>query len=486
MLLFVITLASGLIQQSVAVHAAPSSQNYSLFLPLASGAASTGGNPGGNPGGTPQSPSGALVLGDGSYRSADIAVDKSGGMHVVFSRIAPLSYAGEPKPTYYAYCPGTNLAACAKREGWTTVALSNDMFFAQLELTPNGKPRILLHNDSYYINNIAATVYQYAECDQNCTSSQGWKVIDIGTTKTGSVYSTDYNANFFKLDPYGRPRMIYNRGQDYSVPGRTTTSWYMRCDANCTDINNWLNVLLPQDYSQLLYRATLAFTPDGLPRFITWMPLSDSYYVVYVECSNTCEQTSDWSEIAPLIKADSGPGHRSWGFQIDTLGRPRLVVKPTSEPLVYAWCDNSCASSESWNGYALPLDTQDGQHPSLALDSQNRPRIAYKEWNQSGLGYLWCEANCETNNASWKNEVVETATMMNSSIRPPSFPGCPTGTWIGGYRTVLTLDAQDNPRIAYDGEMLMQCYKNIDRPQDGTYTEAKWWTSRFVFFPQPK
>jgi len=460
-----------------------------VYLPLVRATSNTS-SPSPSPSPSPApGAAGALFFGDASFRSADIAVDAQGGMHVAFTKIPPLSYTGEAKPVYYAYCPPTNLGACANQNTWSLVELSNDMPFVQLELTPQGQPRMLLHNDGVYLENQAGTYYQYAECNAQCSSASSWTVIDLGVTKNGGGFDTlHYAAHFFKLDPLGRPRFIYTYGQEWLNGESVYTRWYLGCDSVCTDVNNWRRVELPRrSYSGDLENASLAFTPDGRPRFLA--EISDGNHrtwLVYLECAASCAGPEDWTQPALLLAVGSGSGHKSYTLALDSQGRPRVAAYPIGGPMRYLWCDAGCSDSTKWQQQTIFADQQTGMHPALVLDKADRPRIAYQDWEKGGLGYIWCAANCNTSAAEWRGGLVEDDGVLDQTHSIKPLPTCVRGGWQGGKRPALSLDAAGNPRIAYDAEYLMECYRYPDNPSDrSTYTETKWWTSRVVFFPQP-
>ena len=112
--------------------------------------------------------------------------------------------------------------------------------------------------------------------------------------------------------------------------------------------------------------------------------------------------------------------------------------------------------------------------------------MAYHDATQFGLGYAWCEAHCESLNAQWQLVLAEDDSAIDQDLHVPLLPTCERGGWFGGLRPKLSLDAQGNPRIGYDAEHKQECLRNPDDPNDPTtYVETKWWTSRFLFFPQP-
>ena len=438
----------------------------------------------------PQGASGALMFGDKSYRSAGIAVDRQGGMHAVFIRVAPFDYTGEPAPTYYAYCPPANPAACARRDGWSLTALEQGYLHAQIEVTPDGRPRILMIQltESPDGGFLPGHLYRYAECDQQCSVTSSWRFTTVLISRSGGgMHETDYTYQNFELDPQGRPRFVYQDRANSS--GAHRGSWYVFCDAQCgthsAEDPHWFETRIDNpDEAYNLYmseRAVLKFSPEGYPRILTGIDP-----VQYVECNAQCDLSESWPRAASLLGTGSGASAYTWSLAVDTHGRPWATIYPRGGPLYYAWCNEDCTSDANWTGSVLDFGNGSGQYSALALDAQNRPRIAYRDGDSFSMGYAWCNQHCETMDAQWTSQVAEESNAINVDLNVPVLPTCVRGSWFGGLRPVLVLDRQGNPRIAYDAEYLMECRSNPDNPNDGTtYVETKWWASRVVFFPQP-
>ncbi len=106
---------------------------------------------------------GAVTFSADPYRSADIAVDVMGGLHVAFVSLGQLAGTGD-KPAHYGYCPAEGLAACASPAGWSLVEVSTGWPHVRLALTPEGRPRLFLYDDRAHVERVNTTVYAYAEC----------------------------------------------------------------------------------------------------------------------------------------------------------------------------------------------------------------------------------------------------------------------------------------------------------------------------------
>jgi len=436
----------------------------------------------------PPGDQGALLFGNSSFRSADIAVDAQGGIHTVFSKIPPIG-DGEIKFTYYAYC--ATPAQCGTLAGWQITEIPNavDFPWAQLELTPQGRPRLLLMRTVYPDNGsfTGGKQYVYAECNSTCTQAQNWSLMEVLVSPSGGgLYDSDYSYHTFALDNQGRPRFIYEDRANSS--GDHAGAYYVYCDANCTTPGTWFETRLDphNDNVYITEYALLRFTPDGRPR-VFGTDGNISTRLSYLECNSDCDNSANWSMPAHLFDIKTGPGHRNWSAAFDQQGNPRLAFYPGAGPLFYAWCNGTCRDSTNWDGVQVPLsDAASGEHPSLALDAQGHPRIAYRDRDQYGLGYAFCNENCESAQGRWTTGLVEDDNQLNQEFPIKPLPHCDTSAWFGGLRNNLTLDAQGNPRIAYDAELMMRCKRYPDDPNSNeTFVETKWWTVRVVYFPQP-
>jgi hypothetical protein len=445
---------------------------------------------------TASAAAGAITFSREPLRSADIAVDAQGGLHVAFVSLGRVGLP-EHKPTVYGYCPPANLAACADPSGWTLVEVDADWPHVRIALTPEGRPRLFLYDDRATVENTSATIYAFAACDAGCGTAAGWRVRVFGASRdAGNVDSDRRPVRRFTLDAEGRPRFVYYlgtrwlSGTEWEQPG-----YYLACDADCAGTGAWREVRLPDAYLQGevhdLENAALAFGPDGKARMLFALqypydgnPLDLRDALVYAECPTPCARTEDWSAPRPILWLGIGPEDKSFSARVDPSGRVHVAVKPIDASLQYLWCDGDCTRHESWTWYPLDLPTRDGEHPALALDAQENPRIAYKD-ARGGLGYAWCDADCRSGNATWYRTLAEDEDLLMGEVPVALPPSCTDHYWFGGMRPSLALDPAGNPRFAYDADYERRCYVNPQRPELGTFIERTWWTSRFAFFAQP-
>lgn len=231
--------------------------------------------------------------------------------------------------------------------------------------------------------------------------------------------------------------------------------------------------------------------PDGAVRLLYTadLPYEGSEHdrrpwLVYAECAAPCAAEADWSAPALVLFLDHGYGEPSFSAATDAAGRLHVAAKPIGQSLVYAWCGGDCADPDAWTGYALGLDAGDGEYPALALDGAGRPRIAHRYADGDyGLGYAWCEGDCQGAAPQWGRALVEDEDALFGAVPVALAPGCDAHEWQGGLRPSLALGPGGHPTVGYDADYSRRCYHDPRRPELGTFVERTFWTSRFVFFP---
>lgn len=82
--------------------------------------------------------------------------------------------------------------------------------------------------------------------------------------------------------------------------------------------------------------------------------------------------------------------------------------------------------------------------------------------DQYDLRYAECTINCETQDAEWSVQDVETGDELQASDPIPINPGCWASTWwLDGYPS-LALDANDIPNISYHAYHVQYCGSSSD------------------------
>jgi hypothetical protein len=413
-----------------------------LYLPLVSGGG--GGGSAGNDLGRLWLP---FAQGDGSIRpsyGASLAVDSSGGIHVVYSIYTGTDENGQ-KPATYAHCS----AYCGDKTSWTFAHLGEAVQDARIDLDPSGRPRMLLFGP-VDDPNWPRMRYQYAACDAGCANAASWTITTIATPiePTGT---REYNNNrYFAIDQQGRPAFVYTDTNQNNHPG----TYYMSCQTACINANQWTETTLSS--SNLFDKVSLAFSPGGGPRLaFGYFDENQDLYLSYAQCDQDCTNGASWSGTA-LVQIH---GSAKFNLAVDSNGRPRLGVYSgsygyapfPSQKLLYLWCNTACNTSSSWFFSDIGMASGSGDGVDLALDGQDRPRLSFETASQ-GLGYAWCNAACESGSAVWQSQVVESQESLADNYEVLPIHRCTISTWFNGQRSSLALDASGNPRIAYDAQ----------------------------------
>ncbi|MCB0209081.1 MAG: hypothetical protein KDJ52_07120 [Anaerolineae bacterium] len=421
--------------------------------------------------------------------SASIQVDAQGGMHLGYYYYEP---ANDGKPTYgvYWYCASN----CENKSKWSGVGLGQLVNEIQLKLNANGQPRIIFRGPSQVRS--TGNDYYYAECNQDCTNPARWQFIYLTTSSGLGLVDLEKDdklpQRYFALDPNGRPRFVYGDG----VTGHLGT-YYAYCNSTCLNPNNWFETRINKISTQGPYRdenfyyPALTFSPQGQPRIVAdGVSLQDEFFLYYLACDGACENENSWYSV-PL--ADRGGGSEiSYDIALDAAGKPRLVFYEGSlaggggDQLFYAWCNGTCSNGNSWQGVPLAINQNNGRGPDLELDANGRPRIAYALYDFGGLGYSWCNSNCESANGVWQHKVVESRADLLAEWPVAYPPHCDGGLW-DGVAPTLALDKGGNPRIAYDTTYNARC---TYIPETGEWEPTQvfhliWRSVRVNFFPQP-
>jgi hypothetical protein len=421
-----------------------------------------------------------------------VMVDTADGVHIVFT---PESVTPDhPKRSVlYAYCPSN----CSSAAAFTITELGDDVEYANLALTPAGKPRVMARLRPPSSN---VFVYQYWTCDSNCTQAAQWSGTSVGAAYARATGWGEPFSRFFALDHVGRPRFVYyDAGADIDDPH--WGAFYAYCDAGCGSAVNWQEARLIDDVHASEFALT--FSPMGQPRlaYTSYDSEAIAPYVAYAECEANCASVANWYGLRLVDTASASVTEfATLALRSDSNGRPRLALYTgsglggtlTPNTLYYLSCAAApCTQGQSWQALDLGLPSTHGEAGvDLALDGQNRPRIAYHAPMAAGFGlhYAWCNANCETSAQSWQYQEIEASETVNQEMPIPPWPGCSfpecnppippctISTWDTGMRPSLALDAAGQPRVAYDAD-------HQQGGACGTFTDAK--LARFAMFNQP-
>lgn len=417
---------------------------------------------------TPPGPEGALFLNRTiKTDSASAAVDAAGGFHLAYAKYGAMVNGNQ---AYYAYCAAT--VDCGIDSNWGTAILIDRVEEVQLALTSAGHPRLLLRGPN---PDWSTDFYKYAACDSNCTNPANWTIADVTTTTFSPVFVNSYSGHhYFALDNLDRPRFVY---QD-----TYTKAYYVYCDTACTSADSWWSYPINVDiFTDINTHPTLTFTSLDQPRITAVMGGPGAKdWLVYITCDTVCNNPASWT-YTPLIEA--GSGHVSSVLRFNSNDQPRIVfnqgsISGTAGYLVYWWCNNGCTDGANWAGSSLGAPGQ-AEDPDLALDTFDRPRIAFRSiLSPDGLGYVWCDTNCESDTPTWLGGLLEPSSDLDVEwdILPPL--NCSGSYWWNGYRPSLALDAAGNPRIGYVAQ-------HLHGSGSSCLTGEDFRAVRFVFFNKP-
>jgi hypothetical protein len=462
-----------------ALSRAAAEQPNALYLPLAQVATTT------NPPPPPPPPTTEarffLQQGKGTNR-ARMAVDKAGGMHIAYIDAEP----GAASPAYYGYCPASS--NCANPSAWQVATLSDHLSDIQLALTPAGKPRLLLELDGPSTIGAFGVVYDYAACDGTCTNAAEWQIVRVTSSSRIDVNRIDRPWRTFGVDGQGRPRFVYDKG---------SKSYYVECNTDCmtnpSSAPNWIEtpLTLPSGGGGNIPQMTLAVTALGQPRVLGEVYTDEEPWagLYFLACDENCTQSDQWSRVVlvpinRVVIAEHDLEITASGGLRATISLYTPETDGSPKQLYYAACDANCLDPSSWLATPVGLEKNDGELADLELDAQGRPRIAYRRSDAAGLGYIWCDNQCETD-PQWVRGLADASNTLEQQIPAYEFSSCNKGLWSTGWRPTLALDPQGNPRIATDAAQIIRCFAQPEpgsRLQEGINTL---WFTRLVFFKQP-
>jgi hypothetical protein len=243
--------------------------------------------------------------------------------------------------SYYVFCDDN----CTNPANWyeTRLDLGGDanyeMFvYPSLAFTAGGQPRVV----SYISTPFGPSVVYYLQCNSNCDNGANWERVALFDRGSGHAFWV------LRLDSSSRPRLAFYQGAFDGGGGEKL--YYIWCNANCLDFDNWDGFDL--DLEQGVGQHPDLFI-DGQNRPHLAFQINGTTGLAYARCTANCQNSSSavWqafiAEEASVLDADF----------------------PIAPPI-------GCAASYWYGGY----------RSSVALDAAGNPRIAYDAEHLYGDG----------------------------------------------------------------------------------------------------
>jgi hypothetical protein len=406
--------------------------------------------------------------------SASIAADANGVLHA--------AHTGYDSPNkgrvYYRTCESD----CAKPGAWQVLELAfEDPINVQVAVTPEGAPRLLVL--SYSTGGGIVRGYDYAACDNDCMDEDNWTVTRVAGAADrtfAGLFQYRIAERSFAVDASGQPHFIFVDA-NYFVEPDHYGAFYMTCLEDCSRAGNWIETDLaghiPERYmTEQFDQTALAVSPDGKLSVIASVYPFDAqgnqlqHGLYYLGCEANCIDKANWSR-ARVVDTGSGSfPNPTWDIEVTADGKPRIAFfsgagmeqADLSNQLIYLWCDADCSSEDAWNGNVVGWQKGAGESPDLEINGRGQPRIGVLTIN-SDLAVVSCEEMCETNDGKWDAAFVE-ETAVAAADRPTAIPFHCDGEIWQGFMPRLAL-AGDTPWFAYDLVVEARClYKVLGDP----------------------
>lgn len=376
-----------------------------------------------------------------------LAVDAKGGTHAVY----PAYVIGD---AFYAYCgPGCTSADDVRVVRFPTDGTTHN---AMLALTADGKPRVVL---------TTSTKVYYASCDADCGAEASWKLSTI-MTHDGNRTSS---GEAFALDPSGRPRFLMHVSVAVlGIGQKPPETFLVQCDSGCDGADRWTSSMIAEEIWQ---GSQLRIAADGTMKVATVVTQKPGGQkentAAYLDCASDCTKNESWKGIG------FGPSYQNdlaavaikprVSMALTKNGSPRVAfigtTTDTSErALMYFACDQGCRE-DRWTATMLTKGEEISDGVDVALDAQDRPRVAFAlSYN---IGLASCDAGCTDKGTSWHVAKVELGSDMKKDEIIP-YPNCDVAAWFL-HAPSLALTPSGEPRVGYQSRDISGGWKNADK-----------------------
>lgn len=311
------------------------------------------------------------------------------------------------KDYIYAECDD----GCGNVANWaTTRVLSSDgtAIFDTLDqhapqnyfaLDGQGRPRFVYQDRNFLIEPDHYGAY-YVSCEADCTDPQNWTQTQVGRWIRGTGLYELFTYASLTFTRAGGPRLIAKvLAQNEDGSEAPAGLYYYACDQGCESPGNWQRVFLTEvgGGSFPLPAWDLELDANDRPRIALFtgdgtIPNGfESNVLHYLQCDTNCMVDNSWSARPVTVRGEG----ETPDLELDAQGRPRIAAIFNGS-VGYVWCDAACdAGDVQWkvqvvetpqemkqgNPQAIPLtcdsDLWKALTPSLALDRDGNPRIAY-------------------------------------------------------------------------------------------------------------
>lgn len=376
-----------------------------------------------------------------------IEIDAAGATHAIYP-----AYAGGD--AYYGYC-GPN---CSGTDDVKVVKFATEgtVANAMIALTADGKPRVLL--------SAFQRVY-YATCEADCTNASSWKQVILIEHQS----DREVTGEALALNSAGQPRFLMHTYRAYLGIGQKAPETYLvQCDSNCDIAANWTSSLIA---NEIWEGSHLRFDQNDVAHLATTIRIADGERAgeklsAYMECVSDCETPAGWTGIGLVTPYESEVEavsvKPSVALALTRSGNPRVVVLAKTDTanknLVYFECDQDCIH-DNWSASIVSNHDQISAGFDLALDANDRPRLAYTlNYN---IGLAFCDQSpCAGPNSSWDLTKVELGSEM-----PPDkiflWENCTVAAWFL-HNPSLALTSEGKPRVGYQARDISGGYSQPD------------------------
>lgn len=399
-----------------------------------------------------------------------IEVDAQGNTHTLYPAYARGG-------AYYAFCG----ADCTGPETTKVVKFDTDgtVANAMIALDAAGHPRVLL--SSY------AKVY-YGTCDADCGERASWKIepiVDHGGER-------EISGEAFALDPKGHPRFLMHTYRAYlGIGQKEPETRYVTCEADCTTPASWTSSAIATDIWQGTH---LRFDASGRARVTTATDVTSGdttrLMAAYVECNADCTKEDSWkgAALGELFTSEyeAVSIKPTVTMALTRSGAPRVAYLGTSDAgkkqLVYMACDDDC-SADHWQGLALGEHEKLSAGLDLALDGDDRPRLAYT-LDYDIVLFSCDEAHCETGDPKWDLIKVEASSELKADQIFLN-TNCTVGAWFF-HSPSIALDPAGRPRVGYQARDISGGTSKPEPNKPGCVAGTDMTWSRLALLPSAK